>query len=263
MRKVVLGIPIDWINHEELAQKLKQFVASQKPHQVTTVNAEFIVLAQENQTFRQTLESSDLSLPDGTGVVLAQTLLDNYPLSRISRFIRFIGLGFKHVFAPRSFQYQRITGVDLTNYLLALGDEEKWSFFLLGAKPGVAEKTGKLWQEIYPGISIVGTSAADPDDPQIITQIKELKPDILLVAYGAPKQDLFIAQHRDELSVPIMVGVGGTFDYAVGNVYRAPKFIRIIGLEWIVRLIQQPKRLGRIYRSTVQFTQILIQGKNS
>jgi N-acetylglucosaminyldiphosphoundecaprenol N-acetyl-beta-D-mannosaminyltransferase len=260
MRKELLGVPIDWINHDELSHKLIQFVLSGKPHQITTVNAEFIVIAQENSMFRQTLQSSDLSLADGTGVVLGQTFLDNRPFCRLSRFIRFLGLGVKHIFTPQRFEYKRITGVDLTNYLLALGAEEKWSFFLLGAKPGVAEKTGKLWQQLYPGITIVGTSAADPDDPAITKEIRKANPDILLVAYGAPKQDLFISEHREALMVPIMVGVGGTFDYAIGNVYRAPRFIRVIGLEWLVRLIQQPKRLRRIYRSTFQFSRMLIEG---
>lgn len=258
MRKEVLDIPIDWLSHDELEAKLSTFVASGKPHQVTTVNPEFIVISRDNNDFHHALQNADLSLADGTGIVLAQTLLDNNPKSTFSAFAQFILLGFSYILTPRSFTYHRITGVELTEQLMELSQANGWRIFLLGAQPGVADKAADMWRAKYEDVQIVGTSPADPDDTSIINEIKQLKPDILLVAYGAPKQDLFIASHKTELGVPIMIGVGGTFDYQVGTIKRPHTLLRALGLEWIGRLIQQPKRFKRIWRSTIEFTTLLI-----
>lgn len=259
MRKGLLGIPIDWIEQDELLQLLQQFVLTKNAHQITTVNGEFVVIAHENDQFKHILKESDLSLPDGTGLVLGQTLSDMKIGNRLQRFLTFFLLGLRHILLPQTFTYKRITGVDLVHYLLQLGSEHRWRFFLLGAKSGVAQKAGELWQKMYPGIILQGTSADNPDSPTILASIRKAQPDVLLVAYGAPKQDIFIAKHKVELNVPIMAGVGGTFDYAVGNVFRPPRFIRLVGLEWLVRLFQQPRRLPRIYRSTVVFLALLIK----
>ncbi len=264
MRKNLLSIPIDWISEEELVRKLKLFVVSQKPHQLTTVNTEFIMLSQTNETFRNVLQQSDLSLADGTGVILGQCLEDGYAKSpTIIRLAAYLGLGLRYLMMPNSFGYTRITGVELTEHIMALAAEEGWRVYLLGAGPGVAKKAATIWQARYTSLHIVGATADNPGDAQTIPAILAAKPDVLLVAYGAPKQDLFIAQHKETLKIPIMVGIGGTFDYAVGNIVRPPSFIRTIGLEWLARLVQQPKRFKRIWRSTVGFSNALIWTKKS
>ncbi len=262
MRKTILTIPIDWLTREELVRKLEVFLVSKKPHQITTVNAEFIVLSQHNKDFRAALQNSDLSLADGTGIVLAQTLQDITPQANvIVRWLTYITLGLRHVITPHAFSYSRITGVELTNILLQLSKEEKWTIYLLGAAPGVAEEAANIWREQFPGVVIVGATDDNPQDKHTLANIKETNPDILLVAYGAPKQDLFIAHHKNELKVPIMVGVGGTFDYAAGRVKLAPKWMRAIGLEWLARLVQQPKRFKRIYKSTITFSKLIVHAK--
>jgi N-acetylglucosaminyldiphosphoundecaprenol N-acetyl-beta-D-mannosaminyltransferase len=259
VRRDVLGIPIDWLDPTELEQTLIQLASSKTAHQITTVNPEFMVLAQKNHEFKSVLQASDLSLADGTGIVLAQTYLDTQPRGPwIQRQVQFILLGLRYLTSPHSFKYKRITGVDLTDLILALADLHRWKIFLLGAAPGVAKKAAEVWQATYPNLDIVGVSSANPDDEKIISTIKEANPDILLVAYGAPKQDLFIAKHKEGLNIPIMVGVGGTFDYATGRVFRAPAILRAIGLEWFVRLIFQPRRIARIYRSTFGFMRLVI-----
>ncbi len=257
MRKQLLDIPIDWISKEELLRKLEYFVVSKKPHQITTVNPEFIVLSTQNQEFKKALQQSDLSLPDGTGLVLGQTLSDSKTKGGFARFIKFLLLGCRFVFMPHSFDYKRITGVELTDMILELATKEQWRVFLLGAAPGVARKAAEIWQVKYPGLHIVGASASNPQDDYTVAEVKEKRADVLLVAYGAPKQDLFIAQHAEELKIPVMVGVGGTFDYAVGNIKLAPSWMRSLGLEWFSRLIQQPKRFKRIWNSTVTFSRLV------
>src|SRR4051812_4411181 len=112
MRKHIQNIPIDWLDEAELLTLLKRFVASQNPHQITTVNPEFVVLSQTNPDFQDILQQADLSLADGTGIVLAQTYLDSpRPKNHVLRLVKFIGLGLRYLFAPHSFAYKRITGV--------------------------------------------------------------------------------------------------------------------------------------------------------
>jgi N-acetylglucosaminyldiphosphoundecaprenol N-acetyl-beta-D-mannosaminyltransferase len=254
MREKLLGIPIDWINQKEVEDRFIRFVESGRPHQVTTVNPEFIMNAGDSDQYRRVLQDSDLSLPDGTGIVIAQTYFDIHPApTRFQRMNHFFVLSLKYLTSPGSFPRKRIPGVDLVERLMQLGMARGWTFYLLGAKPGVAEQAAGVWRRRYPGVTIIGTSAANPDDSGIVSLIHEERPDILLVAYGSPKQDTFIARHKDELHVPIMVGVGGTFDYTAGVMKRPSHFIRLIGLEWLFRILQQPKRFRRIFRSTVLF----------
>ncbi len=262
MRKTIFDIPIDWMNQEELERKLKLFVVGRKPHQITTVNPEFVVMSQHNREFKQILQASDLSLADGTGIVLAQTFFDSITSkNKLIRWVRYSALGFRFLIVPHSFSYKRITGVDLSETLMRLSSEEKWSVFLLGSAPGTAQKAALMWQAHYPDLKIVGASSSNPQDAHTISEVKKANPDVLLVAYGAPKQDLFIAQHKDELKIPIMVGVGGTFDYLAGTIKRPPTWFRFLGLEWLARLIQQPKRFKRIWRSTLTFSRIIISNK--
>lgn len=261
MRKQILDIPIDWVTHDELVRKIKLFMVSRKPHQITTVNAEFVVISRENHTFRRILEASDLSLADGTGIVLAQSLADINIASWLGRFFCYVGLGIKHILMPNSFSYQRITGMELSETVLKLAAEEGWKVYLLGAGPTIAEQAAKRWQYLYKGLDIVGATDDNPGDAQTVSNIKQAKPDILLVAYGAPKQELFIAEHADELNIPIMVGVGGTFDSAVGAKSRAPQAMKQKGLEWLVYLVRHPKRWRRIWRSTVTFSRIILGNK--
>lgn len=261
MRKELLDIPIDWITKEELTRKLKQFVVNKKPHQITTVNPEFLVISTENKNFQKVLQESDLSLPDGTGLVLAQTLNDKEPKNSVTRWIRYFMLGFQFILMPHSFTYKRITGIELTDILMELSAKEDWKVYLLGAGPGIAEQAANIWEEIYPGVKIVGATDANPGDAHTVRDIKKADPDILLVAYGAPKQDLFIAKYKDELKVPVMVGVGGTFDTLVGNKPNPPKLIKTLGLEWLIYLLMQPKRFKRIWRSTWTFSRLILKQK--
>jgi N-acetylglucosaminyldiphosphoundecaprenol N-acetyl-beta-D-mannosaminyltransferase len=123
-----------------------------------------------------------------------------------------------------------------------------WRLYLLGAGPGVAEKTAEILRARYPGAQIVGAyagSPADADAPEIIGRIRAARPDVLFVAYGAPKQDLWIACYRDALGVPVMMGVGGAFDHIAGIRKRAPWWVQRLNLEWLYRLITQPWRWRR------------------
>ncbi len=175
--------------------------------------------------FRATIEQADLVTADGVGIVLAARLLGR-PLRG------------------------RITGVDLVEALAAAGDPEL-ALFLLGAAPGVAERAARRLAARSPGCRIAGTWAGSPqpeESGEALARIAAARPAVLLVAYGAPAQELWIARHRRELEragVVLAVGVGGAFDYLAGVVPRAPRPLRRLGLEWLYRLVRQPWRWRR------------------
>ena len=173
------------------------------------------------------IKSDAICVPDGTGIVIA------------ARIVR--------VNICRS----RITGSDGIFHIAERASARGWRIFLLGAASGIAERTAEVLQNQYQDLQIAGTyagSAADSDADEIINIINSSQADILLVAYGAPKQDLWIHKYSARLNVQMAMGVGGAFDYVVGIVPRAPIWMRKLGLEWLYRLIKQPWRWRRMLR---------------
>lgn len=179
--------------------------------------------AQKNEQFRHVINEADLRIPDGVGIV-------------------WLG-GFR----------QRVSGANLVNALAKRG----YKMFLLGGEIGVAAKAGQALAKL--GAKMVGAESGGvvtdvKQYPKVVLEtIKKSQPDILLVGFGAPKQDLFIAEYQDYLGVPVSIGVGGTFDYLSGNLKRAPKFIQSLGTEWMWRVILEPKRINRIITATIRF----------
>ncbi len=236
----ILSIPVHSVRLSEATNQIGRFIATGNAHQVVTVNPEFIVAAGQHKEFRQVLQQADLSVADGAGIVWAA---------------RFLGTPLP----------ERVTGVDLTHALARLAIQKNWTFYFLGGQPGVAELAAERLKKIYLGLRVVGAESGgiyngqadcfDQADEMaaLIGRIKKTKPDILLVAFGAPKQDLFIARHKAELCVPVMIGVGGTFDYFSGKVRRAPLWLQQLSLEWFWRLMVEPQRFKRIFTSVVIF----------
>ncbi len=223
-RITILDIPIDNLTENEALTQIATFLANGDPHQIVTVNPEFVMEAQQNAPFREVLCQADLAAPDGFGLVLAARWLRN-PLRG------------------------RVTGVALTHRLAALAAKKGYRLFLLGAAPGVAEQAAQVLQETYPGLQIAGCFAGSPHprhEPFLRQIILAARPDILLVAYGHPRQDLWIARNQPFLRVPVAMGCGGVFDYLTGRVPFAPAWIRSLGLEWLYRLVSQPHRWRRI-----------------
>jgi N-acetylglucosaminyldiphosphoundecaprenol N-acetyl-beta-D-mannosaminyltransferase len=227
-RQHLLGVPVDAV---DLAAALAQIgvwlsaPSQEKTCHVVTVNPEFVMAARRDPVFAGVLEQADLATADGVGIVLAGRVLG-------------VPVG------------SRVTGVDLTEGLAALRHPEA-RLFLLGAGPGVAAEAGDRLRERYPGVEIVGTLSGSPDDAafgEIERLLDATQPTVLLVAFGHPRQDLWIARHRDALArhgILVAIGVGGTFDYLSGRVPRAPRWLRRVGLEWLYRLARQPWRWRR------------------
>lgn len=220
----VLGVAIDDVTEDQALAQVARFVAERRPRQVVTVNPEFVIEAQRSPAFRAVLAQAALATADGFGLLLVARL----------RGRRLRG---------------RVTGVALVERIAAEAARAGWSLFLLGAAPGVAERAAAALQARHPGLHIAGCYAGSPrpaDEPGIRVLVAEARPDVLLVAYGHPAQDLWIARNQAALGVPVAIGVGGVFDYLAGVVPRAPAWMRWIGLEWLYRLIRQPSRWRRI-----------------
>lgn len=233
MRKpvVILGIPIDDLNSSETLDRIEQMVkvgrASGRAHQIATVNADFVVRAQFDPELRYLLQNADLLTADGMPLVWGGRLL-GAPLAG------------------------RVTGADLVPVLAQRAAELGLSIFFLGGEPGVASQAADLLKKAYPALRIAGVhsppfSSILEMDTSFLEEIRLARPDILLVAFGNPKQEKWIGMHGRHLRVPVMIGVGGSLDFVSGHFHRAPKWMQRSGLEWLFRLLQEPRRLFRRY----------------
>ncbi len=219
----ILGVRVDDVTYRDLLTGVDAFVASGRPHQIVTVNAEMLVAARDDQELARAVESSDLNVADSVGVMLAARLLGG-PLR------------------------ERVTGSDGIHRLATHSALNGYRLYLLGAAPGVAELVAERLSAANPGLEIAGTHAGSPsvdDEGDIIERIGAANPDLLLVAYGVPAEEKWIARNRLRLGVPVMMGVGGAFDFVAGVSRRAPLWMRRSGLEWLHRLLQEPWRWRR------------------
>lgn len=228
-RLPILGVPVHPATFESMLESIAGWIAQKdqdRAYQICTVSPEFVMIAQDDPVFMQVLRSADLCVADGVGLLFAARYLGR-PLP------------------------ERVTGSDGVPRIAERAAREGWKLFLLGAKPGVAEKAAARLVEQYPGLNMAGTYAGSPapeEEDEIIRRVNASGADILFVAYGAPRQDLWIARNRARLNVCVAMGVGGTFDFIAGIVPRAPLWMRQVALEWVYRLYQQPWRWRRMLR---------------
>lgn len=227
----LLDVRIDDVTMDQALAQIVGFITAGGPHHVVTVNPEFVMAAQRDAAFRAVLNRAQLAVPDGVGLNVAA---------------RWTGQTLRG----------RVPGVELCERLAALSAEHGYRIYLLGAAPGVAEATAAVLERRFPGVAIASCFAGSPrpeDEAEVRERIRAARPDVLLVAYGAPQQDLWIARQQPVLNIPVALGVGGTFDFLSGRVVRAPRWMRRLGLEWLFRLIRQPWRWRRIWTAVVRF----------
>lgn len=230
-RPLLLDVPIDPVTRKEAVARIKEMLMGNAQHHIATPNSEMLVEASRNPTFKNVLHQTSLNLPDSAGLLWA---------------------------AKRTHQRlpERVTGVD-TVIDLCRELNEATPIFLLGAAPGIAEQAARKLQSMNPHLQIAGAFAGSPreeDAAEIIQRINVSNAVLLLVAYGAPAQDLWIHQNLKSLpSVRVAMGIGGTFDFLAGTRKRAPKIFQTLGLEWLWRLMIEPSRLPRIWTATVVF----------
>lgn len=226
MRKTVdiTGVKVDSITMHEALQKIKKFLDSECVKTIFTPNAEIMMQAYRDKELRDILNTADMLVADGAGVVLASKILGK-PVP------------------------EKVSGFDLVKNSFSLDTNRKIRYFLFGGKPGIAEEAQKTILSKFPNVEIAGLRHgyfSPQDEPEIIEQINSSNADILLVALGAPKQEKWIFANKSKLNVKICIGVGGTLDVLAGKACLAPEFMRRNGLEWLYRLIKEPWRYKRM-----------------
>jgi len=220
----IFGVRIDCVTLEEAFKHFVTFLKREKTAVVFTPNPEIVLMAQSNHALKEALLDAELVVPDGIGLIYASKIHN---------------LGLK----------ERVPGVDLMERILNFLNTTKGSIFLFGGKPEVAEVAAFHISETYPNILIKGTQHGyfdGEEELKIIDTINEIKPDVLFVALGAPRQELWIHKHKKILNCKVAMGVGGAIDLWAGHVKRAPKWMQRLGLEWLYRLIQEPTRFKRM-----------------
>ena len=240
MNKVeILGVKIDNLSLQEILEKVNQFLVSKNQHYIITPNPEFLVAANKDQNFKEILNYADIACADGIGLIKAA---------------KFLGK-----------RLQRATGVDLVWSICELAEQKNSSVYFLGSKELVAAQAAENLKECYPNLKIAGAESggeiADPaqNDSDLLNRINDAQPTIIFIAFGQVKQEKWIFYHLDKLpTVKLAIGIGGALDYISGRVAQAPKFIRQIGLEWLYRLIWEPKRWKRILNAVIVFPILLL-----
>lgn len=204
-------------------ERIESFAAGGGYHLVATVNPEFVMRARKDVDFARVLESADLCLPDGTGVAWAA---------------RRQGCALR----------EPVAGTDMLPLLTSMCARRGFRLFLLGAGPGVADELASNLRSRHPAL-LVASHSGSPDpssDDESLRLIRDHGTQVLLVAYGAPRQEMWIDRLRNRLDVAVAMGVGGAFDYLTGRVPRAPAWMRRAGFEWLYRLAHQPWRIRRM-----------------
>jgi N-acetylglucosaminyldiphosphoundecaprenol N-acetyl-beta-D-mannosaminyltransferase len=220
-----LGVMIDNLTMAEAAAKITELARSSTASQICFVNADCVNIAFSDPHYRAALSSSQMVLADGIGVRIAGAILNQN--------VR-----------------ENVNGTDMLPYLCAAAEEAGESLYLLGGRTGVPESASEWIAQRYPKLKVAGCHHGyftEQDEPGVLAAIRASGADILLVALGAPRQEKWIAAHKDEVGARISIGVGGLLDFYSGRIPRAPIWMREIGMEWFYRFWQEPRRMWRRY----------------
>jgi len=221
----VLGCAIDAVTLAGAVARAEEAIARRKTCQHVAINAAKLVRYQRDVRLRDVLDGCELATADGQAVVWAGRILGQ-PLP------------------------ERVTGIDLMDALLDVASRKGYRVYLLGARAHVLERAETAIRKRYPAVDVAGRHhgyfSAD-EEHALVADIAAARPDILFVALETPAKELFLARHRERLGIPFVMGVGGAFDVLAGVRRRAPRVLRRLGLEWLYRLAQDPRRLARRY----------------
>lgn len=233
MREIIriFGVSIDKLTKVEVLEKIKLFLIQDKTRTIYTPNTEIVMTARRDENLKRILNEGDIIIPDGIGLIYAARIKKkNLP--------------------------ERVTGCDVSFEMLEIANSEGYSVFLLGGQEGVAKEAGENLKKQYPNIKLAGVQngyfkgahigyPGHEEEKAIVETIKQSNADILFVGLGAPKQEIWIDENKDALNCKVIIGNGGTVDILAGRMTRAPEIYQKLGLEWLYRLIKDPKRIKR------------------
>jgi N-acetylglucosaminyldiphosphoundecaprenol N-acetyl-beta-D-mannosaminyltransferase len=230
----ILGVKINKITSKKVLDEIKDFLLSDKQNYIITLNPEMVVEAQKDEEYFHILNNADLSITDGTGLKLAGLITGN--------------------------NIKRIPGADLTKKILRIAENKKSKVAILNWSGGLSKKEDikKALAKKYPDLKFIVENIeqnfTDFIKTESFTNLLKLKPDILFITLGAPYQEKWIYHNLKKMpSVKLAIGVGGSFDFISGKTKRAPLIFQKLGLEWLWRLILEPRRIKRIYNATIKF----------
>jgi N-acetylglucosaminyldiphosphoundecaprenol N-acetyl-beta-D-mannosaminyltransferase len=227
-RVSVLGCGIDPLDREQTIARCDELIRSDGYSQHVAINVAKLVAIRDDPSLQAIVDGCDVVSADGQGVVWASKVLGR-PLP------------------------ERVAGVDLMMDLIALAEEHDYGIYILGAKPDVLERAASVLQERHPRLRIAGRQHgyfADEDEQRVCEDIRASRAHILLVAISSPRKERFLGEHGPTLGVPFAMGVGGSIDIVAGVTRRAPVRWQRLGLEWLYRLLQEPRRMFRRYAVT-------------
>jgi N-acetylglucosaminyldiphosphoundecaprenol N-acetyl-beta-D-mannosaminyltransferase len=220
----LFGLPITNVTMKQAVHRIEEHILSGRSHQIATANLDFARNSLRDQYLQRVICECSMVLPDGAPIVWASALFGT-PLQ------------------------QRVTGVDLIPELARLSAERGYGMYLLGSSEESSAKAAEVLREMHPGVNIVGRHAPEAaplhemNNEEIMRRIETSNPAILLVAFGNPKQEIWIHRHKDRLKVPVAIGIGGSLDMIAGRTHRAPTWVQKLQLEWAFRMAQEPARL--------------------
>lgn len=230
---VMMGVPIDQLNTREALAIIEEMIASGTPHVIATANVDFLAQVQEDPLLRRILHDADLILCDGTPLIwMSKWLGDPLP--------------------------ERLAGSDLVPLLLDLAQEKGHRVFFLGGSDEVVAVAEERIQARWPKLQIAGMYSPpyapldQMDHADMCERIRQAKADMLFVSFGCPKQEKWLALNFREAGVPVAIGVGATIDFLAGTMKRAPVWMRKAGLEWLFRVLQEPRRLAKRYWTDIR-----------
>ncbi|WP_313165710.1 WecB/TagA/CpsF family glycosyltransferase [Sedimentibacter sp.] len=244
----IMGVRIDNMSMNETMDVIKDKIKNEEQYIIYTPNTEIVMMCHKDEEFMELINKSDINVPDGIGLIYASKI-KNHPLK------------------------EKVAGYDLSVNMLKLANENNLKLFVVGGKPGIADEAMENVHREYPNINIAGSQhgyfkgthlGKNGDDEELIVldKINKAEPDILFVGFGAKKQEQWIEYNRDKINAKIIIGNGGTLDGLAGKVKRAPDIFIKSGLEWLYRLIKEPKRIKRQILLPIFMIKVIFGGKD-
>lgn len=241
MKYKILGTSFHVVTLNEAVKRIVSFLEKDKKSIVVTPNPEIVMQVKKDESLKKIINSADLSVADGIGIVLASKLLKG----KIK---------------------ERVAGYDLLQALFLKLKETDKTFYFLGGEQDVAENAAKKMRKKHKGLNVLGHHSGFFDASEemtLLNEINTLSPDILLVGLGAPKQEKWIYANMDKINAKVFIGVGGSFDVMSGRARRAPIFFQKLGLEWLYRLFKEPKRIKRMIQLPLFLLEVIVIGKQN
>ena len=225
----ILGTGFSRVNMENVLKVIEEYIGKNEKVQVCVANAYSLVLMQEDEEFKNITNSARLVVSDGKPVIWISRLYGE-PIP------------------------ERVAGPDLVYEFSKISAKKGYRLFFLGSNPVTLGKMVQNLKKIFPSLRVAGVYSppfkkqfSEREDEKMMALINRVKPDVLFVGLGAPKQERWIWEHKEKLRVPVSIGIGAAFDFIAGTVKRAPKWMQKYGLEWFFRLFQEPGRLWKRY----------------